>query len=154
MSATKLLILKRDRRKVSTRFPRPPSPQEVTDRWRTLVRFAALALSPLLVLAGLGMLIVNVFGPVDAYEACASARGQSVEAAEPIHVERKLMPVKLTCTFVDGSQATMTDAADTAWPVGLVLGGVGLTLAGLMVPVPSDHVRRLYEDSELSPPVM
>ena len=105
-------------------------------------------------LAGLVILIINVFGPVDAYEACASQRGQSVEAAEPVHVERQLMPVTLTCTFSDGTQETMTDATDTAWPVGLMVGGLALTFVGLAVPVPGNHVRRLLEDSELSPHVM
>ena len=41
-----------------------------------------------------------------------------------------------------------------AWPVGLMVGGLALTFVGLAVPVPGNHVRRLLEDSELSPHVM
>ncbi|WP_374928434.1 hypothetical protein [Kytococcus sedentarius] len=154
MSSTRFVLPPRDSGPLSQRFAQAPGPTLVRSRWRSLLRFLALALSPLLVLAGLVILIINVFGPIDAYEACASQRGQSVEAADPVHVERKLMPVTLTCTFSDGTQETMTDATDTAWPVGLIVGGLALTVVGLSVPVPSNHVRRLVEDSELTPHVM
>lgn len=154
MSSTRFVLPPREEGPSSQRFARAPGPELIRSRWRSLLRLLALALSPLLVLAGLVILIINVFGPVDAYEACASQRGQSVEAAEPVHVERQLMPVTLTCTFSDGTQETMTDATDTAWPVGLMVGGLALTFVGLAVPVPGNHVRRLLEDSELSPHVM
>lgn len=155
MSSSRLIVKKATGETTSSRrFPQAPGPELIRSRWRSLARFLALALSPLMVLAGLVILIINVFGPVDSYEACASQRGQSVEAAEPVHVERQLMPVTLTCTFSDGTKETMTDPGDTAWPVGLIGGGLALTILGLAVPVPSNHVRRLIEDSELTPHVV
>ncbi|WP_462418653.1 hypothetical protein [Kytococcus sp. Marseille-QA3725] len=154
MSATRLTGPPAEEVKISHQFATPPRPEEVLSRWRALVRFLVLALSPLLVLAGLVILIINVFGPVDAYEACASQRGESVETAEPVHVERKLIPVTLTCTFADGSQETMTDAMDSVWPAGLIGGGIALTVAGLVVPPSRAHLCRLEQDSELAPNVM
>jgi len=154
VSATRLVVAQPPASKPSRRFPSAPDAEELRSGWKGALRLAALALAPLLVLAGLVVLIINVFGPVDAYEACASQRGQSVEAAEPLRVERTLLPVSLTCDFADGTSQTITDPADTAWPVGLMLGGLALTVVGLAAPVPAGHVRRLVEDSELTPHMM